>query len=212
MRSGHFAHRGARPAKRPAPLTPGGLDTYDRLYQAGRLLFAQHGYEATSVRDITHAARANLSAVSYYFGSKHILYSHILGAIIGPLARKIGAITQMHATPPLQRVENVVRTVFMHIEENPDLPQFMVRELSKAQPSSELTKLFGEVLPRMAAVIDAGQRDATIRQGDPRLMTLSIFAQPVYLYLTRNATRLQLDDLRIVEHAVAFVHAGLEQQ
>jgi AcrR family transcriptional regulator len=49
-------------------------DARGRLLDAAEKLFAERGFEATSVRDITAEARCNLAAVNYHFGSKESLY------------------------------------------------------------------------------------------------------------------------------------------
>lgn len=48
--------------------------TADRILDAAEILFAEHGFEGTSLRQITAAARANLAAVNYHFGDKEALY------------------------------------------------------------------------------------------------------------------------------------------
>jgi AcrR family transcriptional regulator len=210
VRGSHYLNQGARPAKRPTTFADPNTPTRQRLLKAGRKLFATHGYAGASVRDITAAAGANLSAVTYHFGVKENLYITILQSIVGPLAHTISGIVTYHR-PPLERIERVVRTVFEYIGQNPDLPSFMVREMSAFPPSGPLVQMLERVIPDMAAVIAEGQRQKSIRPGDPTLMVLSIFAQPVYLYLTRKATGIPMNDERVVEHAVAFVRAGLER-
>ncbi|MDE2370121.1 MAG: CerR family C-terminal domain-containing protein [Burkholderiales bacterium] len=46
----------------------------ERLARAALQLFADQGYAKTSIRQIASAARANVAAVSYYFGDKAGLY------------------------------------------------------------------------------------------------------------------------------------------
>lgn len=48
--------------------------TRDRILEAAGQLFAERGFEATTVRDICQAAGANVAAVNYYFGDKERLY------------------------------------------------------------------------------------------------------------------------------------------
>jgi TetR/AcrR family transcriptional regulator, regulator of cefoperazone and chloramphenicol sensitivity len=48
--------------------------TRDRILEAAGQLFAERGFESTTVRDICQAAGANVAAVNYYFGDKERLY------------------------------------------------------------------------------------------------------------------------------------------
>ncbi|NCA12305.1 DUF1956 domain-containing protein [bacterium] len=49
-------------------------DPRDRLLLAAGQAFAEHGYEAATVRDICLEAGVNVAAVNYYFGDKRRLY------------------------------------------------------------------------------------------------------------------------------------------
>lgn len=44
------------------------------ILKAATALFAEKGFEAVSVREISNAAQVNVAMVSYYFGSKESLY------------------------------------------------------------------------------------------------------------------------------------------
>lgn len=48
-------------------------DTRSRILDAAEALFMAHGLEATTLRQITTVAKANLAAVNYHFGSKDAL-------------------------------------------------------------------------------------------------------------------------------------------
>src|SRR5579864_479082 len=45
-------------------------DTRTRLLRLGERMFAEQGYDGVSLRQLTAAARVNLAAVNYHFGSK----------------------------------------------------------------------------------------------------------------------------------------------
>ena len=61
-----------------APSTLGDIaDTRARILDAAETLFVAHGFEATTLRMITAAARANLAAVNYHFGSKEALVEQV---------------------------------------------------------------------------------------------------------------------------------------
>jgi AcrR family transcriptional regulator len=52
-------------------------DTRARILQAAEALFAEHGFDAVSMRDLTAAAGVNLAAVNYHFGSKQALLAEV---------------------------------------------------------------------------------------------------------------------------------------
>lgn len=56
------------------PVRSDGIDARQRLLAAGLRLFAEQGFEQTSVRALAREAGVNLAAVSYYFGDKTGLY------------------------------------------------------------------------------------------------------------------------------------------
>jgi AcrR family transcriptional regulator len=61
-------------------------DARARLIDVAIALFAEKGYEGTSVRDLATAAGVNVAAVNYHFGSKDALYTEALRACLAPCA------------------------------------------------------------------------------------------------------------------------------
>lgn len=53
------------------------IDTRERILDAAERLFMAHGYEGTSMRQITGDAAVNLAAVNYHFGSKESLMQEV---------------------------------------------------------------------------------------------------------------------------------------
>ena len=54
------------------------LPAKQRLIEAGKVLFAEHGFSGASVRDICAAADVGRNMIHHYFGSKDGLYSAVL--------------------------------------------------------------------------------------------------------------------------------------
>ena len=59
----------------PAPQTTG---TYYRILDVAEALFAQHGVNGTSIRNITDQADVNIAAVNYHFVSKEKLVHEVV--------------------------------------------------------------------------------------------------------------------------------------
>lgn len=56
-----------------------------RLVEAAERLFAEKGFEAVSVRDITKEAGANVAAVNYHFGSREGLVVAVISRYLTPV-------------------------------------------------------------------------------------------------------------------------------
>lgn len=192
-------------------------ETRERILDAARDLFAERGYRGTTVRDITTAAKANIAAIGYYFESKDGLYAAVLQSLVGPLDERVRWACHL-PRPPLDRVEFLARAVFDHIRLRPQMPGIMVRELAGGDDLNPVViGTFSRLLPVITQVIKDGQRDGTIREGDPVLLVTSILAQPIYLGLARRMlSRLAGLDLqndataqRMADHVAAIVRAAL---
>jgi AcrR family transcriptional regulator len=48
--------------------------TREKLLEAAGQIFAEHGFQAATVREICSRAGANVAAINYYFGDKVELY------------------------------------------------------------------------------------------------------------------------------------------
>lgn len=56
-----------------------------RLLDAAELLFAERGFEAVSVRDITQLAKANVAAINYHFGTRDGLIALVVTRYLTPV-------------------------------------------------------------------------------------------------------------------------------
>ena len=169
------------------------------------------------MRAITRAARANLGAITYHFGSKRALYEAVLDQALAPLPVRVALATEGEGTV-LDRAEGAVRAFFDHLAANPDLPQLMLQEIAAGRRAPPpVVRGLGEVMGRLSSLIREGQDAGEIRAGDPVLMGLSLVYQPVHLTLVQRLARevVGIDQsdpavrARVVAHAAAFARAGL---
>jgi AcrR family transcriptional regulator len=180
-------------------------------------MFAEHGFAATSMRALTARAGANLGAVTYHFGSKEALYEAVAESLAIPLRERIARVAARDLSP-LDRIELSVRELFEHLRDHPDLPRFMVQQLASARPMPQtVVDTLGANHAALVGMIAEGQRDGSVRQGDPRLLALSIVAQPIWMAVVRRALQqaigIDQEDARtrseLIESHVRFVRSGL---
>lgn len=75
-------------APRAGPEPRDARETKERLLDAAERLFAERGFEGTSLRALTQAAGTSLSAANYHFGSKEALLRATLWRRVEPMNRQ----------------------------------------------------------------------------------------------------------------------------
>ena len=196
------------------------MNTADALLAAAKRLFAERGFDGSSVRDITAQAGANLGAVTYHFGSKEALYHAVLDRALVPFRTKL-AETATASGPPLDRIAAVLRALFQHLADHPDIPRLMVQQLAAGgEIPAVIRGTMQANIGLIAQLIGEGQSDGTIRDGDPQLMALSVGGQPIFLALVRHALQqaVSLDSAdpttreALTDSVVRFVRQGLQAE
>jgi TetR/AcrR family transcriptional regulator, regulator of cefoperazone and chloramphenicol sensitivity len=139
----------------PAPLPAEHVDaTRARLIDAAGQVFAEHGFQAATIRDICARAGANIAAVNYHFRDKAALYlavlRHSMSAGCQPEPRDAALLAE---TP--EDALRLMVSAMLHRMHNPSTSsachhRIMVHEL--AQPTEALPRVVEEIIgPNYAA-------------------------------------------------------------
>lgn len=95
---------------KPAPAA----DTRERLLHAAMEVFAEHGFEMATIRDICRRADANVAAVHYHFGDKKRLYAAIFDTVFTLLRERRTSFLPAVA-PPWERLRIYIRALLEEI-------------------------------------------------------------------------------------------------
>ena len=194
-------------------------ETRERLLDVAARLFAEHGFDDVTVRDICQKADANVAAVNYHFGGKQGLYEDVLRRairIMQATTDEIRAAGQERS--PEARLEGAIRIFLMRVvtTRNKWIHQLMLQEVSHPTASFELI-LEQVITPRMTYVRDAIAGIMGTDVDDPRvgLCVMSVQAQLFALLNSPIAVRLlapQLTPERVAVlagHITRFSIAGI---
>ncbi|WP_084075107.1 TetR/AcrR family transcriptional regulator [Demequina sp. NBRC 110052] len=124
----------------------------EQLLSVGRALFAEKGFEGTSVEEI--AARADVSkpVVYEHFGGKEGMYAVIVDrevqALLGALS---GALEQR--AHPRQLVERAALALLGYIEDSPDGFRILARDSPVAQSTGTFSSLLGDVANQVEGLL-----------------------------------------------------------
>ena len=197
-------------------------ETRQRILDAAAEVFAEHGFQASTVRDICHRAEANVAAVNYHFGDKEALYnevfrytSRITLETYPPFAAELAT------APPELRLRHFVRAFLQKVmaEDRTALHgKLMAHEMIR--PTAILDAVFEEAIrpqaERLAALVQE------IAEGVPpataKRCCLSIVGQILfYKHCRPIVTRVDshfgtpADDLEtLTDHITEFSVVGLQ--
>jgi AcrR family transcriptional regulator len=199
--------------------------TKERILNEAEVLFAEKGFDAVSVREITTAAECNLAAMNYHFGHKQDLYLEVFRARWVPRAKRVQACfrSSLPSQGPLSPtvVARALAEAFivgpLSDQERQRHHQLMAREL--AQPTEAFELLAEEVIqPFFKELAELFRTFMPKGLAEERLMLniFSIFAMVLYFNFARVAvsriTGRKYDSAfkaRLVEHIMEFSLKGL---
>lgn len=142
------------------PPSQSGFSTRERILGVAETLFARHGFAGASLRQVTAAAKVNLAAVNYHFGSKESLIEEVFRRRLDELNRhRLEALAKARegANPTLEGVlDAFVRPALEQSMDNAGGAAF-VRVLARAYAEHDerlrkfLSDNYGHVLREFTA-------------------------------------------------------------
>jgi len=173
-------------------------DTRQRLIDAAGAMFAEQGYEATSVRDICQQAGANIAAVNYHFGDKRSLY---VAAVRHAQTCADGAAPEAEfpeGLPATDRLRMFIRTMLQRklAEHRPAWHlEIILREM--AHPTEACAAVVEDYVRPMANGLRAILRDLLgedFPEERGKLIGFSIVGQVLFYYVHQPIIRLLIGD------------------
>jgi AcrR family transcriptional regulator len=116
------------------------VDTKTRILDAAEKLFADKGFYATSLRDITTEAEVNLAAVNYHFQSKDSLIDAVIGRRMAPVSLR--RLEMLAAAGPNPSVEQIVEAFVAPLLERDISPLLPMMGRVLASPDLFLLRIF----------------------------------------------------------------------
>ena len=199
-----------------------GLDskTKTRILDAAEKLFGLYGFEATSLRAITAAAKVNLAAVNYHFQSKDSLIDAVIARRIGPINQRRFEMLAAAGDPPT--VEEIMQAFIAPVvEAEVDVMHF--KQLFGrifAAPEEFVTRVFEKHLREVFIRFREALARALPEVADEERtwgilfavgsMSLPLALGGVIPKMTRGACD-PADHAALARRLVAFTSAGLRQ-
>jgi AcrR family transcriptional regulator len=167
------------PMGRP-PGTPT-IEARDRLLQAAERLFAEKGFAATSVHEITDAAGVNRALLYYYFEDKHSLYAAVIDEGVAHFTRMLDTALGTPGTYP-ERLEAFVHGYLELIWSRPEGARVVHRCLLDGyQEEFRLLDKFQGGMQRLETFFREAGESGEFRVVDPAIAARS-FIGPMFVF------------------------------
>jgi AcrR family transcriptional regulator len=148
-----------------------GKQRREQLIEVGRKLFADKGFEGTSVEEIAAKASVSKPMVYEHFGGKEGLYAVVvdreiaalLGGITGTLSAELGS---------RETLERAAGALLSYIESNTDGFRILVRDSPAGQSTGSFASLISDVASQVEHILAA---EFKRRKLDPK--TAPLYAQ-----------------------------------
>ena len=177
-------------------------DKRDDILDVAEKLFAEQGFEAISVREISKAADINIAMVSYYFGSKEKLYEEVVN-------RKLisSDMLRSHLDKFPTYKEKLFALIDIYIEkffERRMFQNIIFREMAMNQRTAMAEKITAQIHQNFmfsADIIQKGIKLKEFKKVDVEMTVMSIIGI-VRMYTTSGTMACKI--LEIADEADAF--------
>src|SRR3954469_6337713 len=196
--------------------------TRERIADAAGEIFAERGFDGTTVRDICQRAGANIAAVNYYFGDKQRLYIEAVVRAHQWRMEQARLPEWTHGTPAETKLSDFIATFFRRVLTGPDdtwHTKLVLREM--ANPTEACAELVqSSIRPQFEILISILREllPADASSERTRLTAFSIvgqclfyhFADPVVRNLLTAEEYAELDVPMLAKHVLDFSLASID--
>jgi AcrR family transcriptional regulator len=178
---------------------PGNSGSREAILAAARAQFAQHGYDAATLRGIAGTAAVDPALVRHYFGSKEGLFVAALEFPVDPAKVLPGLFGQ-----GVDGLGERLVLFFLDVWDDPNGQPFLalLRSVTASADAAEMLRQFvtREVVARLAAVIGGDQARLRASLAGSQLVGLAMMRYVIHLEPVASADRADL--ARIVGPAI----------
>jgi AcrR family transcriptional regulator len=128
-----------------------GQERREQLLEVGRVLFAEKGFEATSIEEIADRAKISKPIVYEHFGGKQGLYAVIVDREVQQLLGRITA--ALDADHPRVMLGQAARAFLAYIEDEPDGFRILVRDTPVASGAGTLASLLHDIAAQVEHIL-----------------------------------------------------------
>ncbi|HWB25735.1 MAG TPA: TetR family transcriptional regulator [Chitinophagaceae bacterium] len=153
------------------------MDKKEQIINAAVELFAQKGFEGTSIRDLASKADVNVAMINYYFGSKEKLFEALVEMKAGSARGTLESVLHDKKLSSMEKMERVIDSYIDRLFNNRLFHRVIHQELMLNQRET-LQQIITEILyPNtliVKQIIEEGIKKKDFRKVDAELTISSL--------------------------------------
>ena len=169
-----------------------------QILQVTEKLFAEKGFDGTSIRDIAKQANINIAMVSYYFGSKEKMLEALIYSRISDMKLQLESLSK-EAISPVEKINKLIELYIHRINKNKGIYQILHFELTSKKREIDL-KSFAEVKKQnfeiIKKIIVEGQEKGIFKQDINLILIPSSILGPFFHFQMNRPNYEEMLDLK----------------
>tara|TARA_B110000008_G_scaffold275442_1_gene312913 strand:+ start:967 stop:1647 length:681 start_codon:yes stop_codon:yes gene_type:complete len=146
-----------------------------KILQSAEQIFAEHGYEGTTLDAVGEPVDVLGTAVLYHFKNKQVLYQETLKYVFKPLSMRVAA--DFDGSRPLEEMlTDIGLAMIQYSVERPTSTKLFMREAAAGTPESltVIGPVFGKTLQNMFDAVGDQKAAAKLAKLDPVFMVATL--------------------------------------
>ena len=200
-------------------------DKKEHIMEAAINLFAEKGFEGTSIRDLATKADVNVAMVNYYFGTKEKLFEAIIEHRAEYMRNMLTEMEKDTSIPEIEKIDQLIESYVNRILSQPSFHRILYQELMISQRKemhTPITNIFGYNSNKIKQIIEKGIRKKVFKKVDPALTVATLIGSINQVVLSKPMCCMLLnenDDFnpytnkvfkkKLIAHIKQLMHAHL---
>ncbi|NNV56525.1 TetR/AcrR family transcriptional regulator [Limnovirga soli] len=201
------------------------VDKREHIIQKSLELFAEKGFEGTSIRDIATLADVNVAMVNYYFGSKEKLFESIVSHRASYMKDMLQELVNDATKTEMEKIDTIIDAYVNRLLSQPAFHRLVHQELLIAKRGvmhEQLINIFASNTLFFKQIIEQGIRKKQFRKVDAELTMASLIGTINQVLLSKSMCNILLQSKedfnpytdpvfkkRLIKHLQQMIHAHL---
>ncbi len=203
-------------------------DKKEHIMNAAIELFAEKGFDGSSIRDLAAKADVNVAMVNYYFGSKDKLFEALVENKARFMRGKLDEIENNAKLSEIEKIDSIIESYVERLLSQPLFHRILYQELLMGERESMHKNIIGMFVKNtltLRTIIEQGIRKKVFRKVDPELTMATIIGTINQVMLSKAMCIMLVNreesfdpytDVafknRLVKHLKHIIHASLLHQ